>query len=84
MVAQAVASIQADGATDLAQALTKLGQVVAAGGRCPRVIIFTDNMDTCGGDVGAITDKFNQERDKYCMEVDVITSSLDDAVLKRT
>ncbi len=81
-IVAALGTIRAQGATALAVALTKTKAIMETLKVCPRLVLFTDNQDTCGGNVQAILDEFKSNREKYCLELDVVSSSEDEQVLK--
>lgn len=78
----AVEGLRASGSTALALALERVQQIMEAEHICPQVIIFTDNADTCGGKASEIRDRFKKDREKYCLTLDIISSSQDDDVLR--
>ncbi len=77
-IKSSLSSLEADGDTDLAGALRVARGVMEQTDLCPQVALFTDNFDTCEGNPGMeILDS-----DAFCMEINVITSSVDQTVVQ--
>lgn len=69
-VASVVGGLEGGGATALALALQKSREIMEAEEECIRLVLFTDHMETCGGNVQGTLEGI----DAYCMEINVITT----------
>ncbi|MBI4405844.1 MAG: VWA domain-containing protein [Deltaproteobacteria bacterium] len=67
-----ILSLQSGGATDLGLALKTARSIMNQSKECMRMILFSDQMDTCDNDV----EKIASQIPDYCVEINVITSSV--------
>lgn len=76
-------TLVAGGGTDLAKAINRA--VVAAEQLrvCPRLLLFTDNYDTCGGNPRQIMKEYEGRSEELCLEIDIISAAENEETLRQ-
>lgn len=76
LIAAQVQALRPSGSTALAEALKKADSIMTDNaGMCLKIVVFTDSDDTCGGNVGEIARKWKEQRHKYCLTLDIVTTT---------
>ncbi len=70
--------LYADGATDLAGALALARQVIEEDGVCPKLVLLTDHVDSCGGNPSAVLAGIDQ----YCLQISIVSSKSEEELVE--
>ena len=82
-VASKVSKLQASGSTALAKAIERAIKEIETARVCPKMLLFTDNYDTCDGDPQQIRERFSERSEDLCLELDILSSAEDEETLRQ-